>query len=303
MSQEKEVSVDAIDSALGELLKAADATDLSKAYGGVAVDQGGHVDERGQTKGGKADKGDVGSLDDMMIGKMADALIDAGFEADAIAAFMKGKIVGPSDMDEEEEEESAKMKDADEEEEDKAEKSDEYDFAKSAFQKSDIEDAVNVAPFLEALVDSTVESIDGLSKSLSAGQAKQTEMNKATAVAMAEMGNMIKSLAARLGVVERQPNPQRGYTSTVSGARPLAKSFGQFGSENSGAEQLTKSEVCRTLSYMNLEKGIKEIGGKPTSEIVSLYEAGGSLHPHALNAVHRFLATNPGDAASAKSYR
>ena len=77
MSEEQgEVELGGITATLDELVKAADATEIVKAYGGTNVEWSGHVDERGKVAGGGAGGGDVGGLDDMMIGKMAQSLID-----------------------------------------------------------------------------------------------------------------------------------------------------------------------------------------------------------------------------------
>lgn len=310
---ESEVTLEQIDSALDDLVKAAKATDLAKAYGGVAIDQGGHVDERGQTSGGYADKGDMGSLDSMMIGKMQSTLVDAGFPADAISAFMAAKK-----KDEEDEEEGwgaakAKMKakQEDEDEEDEEDEGDDEEMGKSwsAFsQDPSIADAIDVSPFLESLVEQTSKQLGGLAKSLRQQSAEQHDVNRTMAGAVYGIGQLVKGLSEharrldeRLGLVERQPMPARGFTQV---ARPMAKSFGAYGTEQQSAgEQLSKSQVCSALTYMNLQKGIREINGRPTSELVSLYEGGGQLAPQTLNAVKRFLATHPSEAEAALSER
>lgn len=326
---EPEVTLESIDSALDNLVKAAEATEMVKAYGGTAVDSYGHVDERGKTKGGYADKGDMGGLDSMMIGKMEQTLVEAGFPAEAIAAYMKGD----DDEEEEEEEEvgkfgkpadssgsvttggrprasgggspSAKMKGGDDDED--------KPFGKSfdAFNEDPaIADAIDVSPFLEALVQRTSERLDSIAKSMHERGATQDEMNKSMAVAMHGIGQLVKGIAThaqrldhRLGLVERQPMPPKGAR-TAPQAKAMAKSFGAYGTEGQGGtERLTKSQVLNTLSYLNLEKGVDHIGGVPTSELIYLYEGGGQLAPQALNAVQRFLSTNPGEAQLAKSYR
>ena len=320
---ESEVSLDSLDAALNKLVKAADDTDLSKGSMGVAIDQGGHVDNRGQTSGGYPSQGDVGGLDSMMVGKMQEALIEQGFTADQITAFMgkddeeemEGKMGKPADtsggvgtnprtspsaggctM--------AKMEDEEEEDEDEeAEKSLRADLAKSFADDDRIADAVDVSPFLDGLVDQVVTQIGSLAKSMEEDRSAQNEVNASMAKAMQAMGEIVKSIAHRVGAIEKQPNPQKGVT-RLSGAQPVRKSFGQFGSEGQGqGEQLTKSDVVRTLSYMNLEKGITEIQGQPTSELIGLAEAGGQVHPNAVRAVQRFLTTHPGEASTARSYR
>lgn len=322
-NNEPEVTLESIDSALDTLIKATEATDLAKALGGVAVDQGGHVDERGQTKGGYAETGDVGSLDSMMVGRMEQALIEQGFPAAAIAAFMRGK-------QEEEEDEDGKKK---EEEREPNEPPPAGKMGKPADSSGGvgtnprvkptmgksldaftedpaIANAIDVSPYLEALVQRTCEQLDGFAKSADARGEKQDDVNKSMAVAVYGIGQLMKGVAAhatrldqRLGLVERQPNPPKGATSQPE-AVALAKGFGAHGAEGGPQPgQLTKGMVIATLSYLNLEKGIKQIGGRDTSELIYLYEGGGQLAPQAFNAVQRFLATNPSEAPVALSYR
>jgi len=289
--QNEETTLESIDAHLATLIKATEATDLLKSSG---IDSYGHVDERGKTAGGRAGPGDAGGIDRMMIGKMEASLIDQGFPAEAIAAFMRGKM----DDDEDEEEDDD---DGDDEKENP--------FGKSldAFTSdSAIADAIDVSPFLEALVQRTSEQLDYLGKSQNMQTAQQGEVNKGMAVAMYGVTQLLKSVQSvtealnnRLALVERQPAQPRGVQS-VPAARALAKSFGG-GSE--GGVQLQKSHVLNALSYMNLEKGIKEIGGQPTSQLIGLYEGGGQLAPQAFQAVQQFLATHPNEAQVAVTYR
>ena len=321
---EPEVTLESIDGALVDLIKAAEATDLAKAYGGVAIDQNPHVDNRGQTTGGYPEKGDVGVLDSMMVGKMQGALIDAGFSADAIAAFMGeaaevGKMGKPADMSGSvgtnprvsppaHGNTLAKMTGKQEDEEDEEDEEEEEGVGKSfdAFRSDPaIGDAIDVSPFLESLVQRTSERMDELGKSLMHQGARQDEVNKSMAVAVYGIGQLVKGMApvlealdTRLQLVERQPMPQKGHTN-LTGAQPVRKSFGA----GDGAPQLTKSQVLRTLSYLNLEKGMRDIGGRPTAEIIYQYEGGGDLSPQALQTVHQYLATHPNEAQVALTYR
>ena len=58
-----QVEMAGLSASLDELVKAADATDVVKSYGGTNVETSGHVDERGQAGGGMAEAGDMGSRD------------------------------------------------------------------------------------------------------------------------------------------------------------------------------------------------------------------------------------------------
>lgn len=311
---EPEVTLESIDSALDNLVKAAEATDLAKAYGGTSVETYGRVDENGKSKGTLADKGDIGGLDSMMIGKMEQSLVEQGFPAAAIAAFMRGKQEEEDDDDGDEDGGKKKPPFGKSADHRPTPPPVEEHVSKSFDAFTDdpaIADAIDVSPYLEALVQRTCEQLDGLGKSMSERGAKQDEVNKSMAVAVYGMGQLVKSIAAhatrldqRLGLVEAQPNAPKGHTQLPTGARPMAKSFGHHGVEGQGGEQsLTKSMVLSTLSYLNLEKGVREIGGRSTSELIGLYEGGNQLAPQALHAVKRFLATNPGEANVAVTYR
>jgi hypothetical protein len=295
-----------LDAAVGELLDAVGAEEsISKAYGGVSIDQGGHVDERGKTGGGYAGGGDVGGIDKMMIAKMGESLLDAGFPVEQVVALMSGKdddkpdfLQGKMKEDEEDEE--------DEDEEDEAEKSEiAYDLAKGYVEDPGMVDAIDASPFLRGLVEVTTDHMADLHKSVRDAQTGQAGVNRALAIALAEVGQLVKSQAAviqhlgqRLGVVESTPVAPRGAR-TVPQARAMQKSIAGVSEQ---AEQLTKSELASTLTYMNLEKGIREIGGRSTSELASFAESG-AVDRRALTAAQRFLRTHPGEASTARSYR
>lgn len=327
---EPDVSLESIDSALDHLAKAAGATDvINKAgYQGTAVDQTGHVDERGQTAGGYPAQGDVGGLDDLMIGKMQEALVDAGFDANQIeAAFMQAKQEDDDEDEDEDEDDDAKMKgkkgkmgaakksEASPSEPGNQGGSEDPDLRKSKddfLANQDVADAVDVSPFLEGLVERTADQIDGLAKSLREGHSRQGEVNKRMATALYGIGQLVKSqqsviheLGKRLGSVERQPSPQRGHTDLAGSgaAQPLNKGLPNEAGGASAPEQLNKSELLNTLSYMHLEKGVKEIAGQKTSDVIAMYEGGGVLMPQALQAAQRFLTTHPNEAETARSYR
>jgi hypothetical protein len=373
---EAQVDFGSLDQALGDLLKAATATDLNKAGAlgaTVAIDSTGHHDERGDTDGGYPDQSDVGVLDSMMVGKMQNALVNAGFDVGSIAAFMHGKAENPfaSDDDEEEDEEEeqpqgamrgrggppmggapgmpprgipqggaakiakmeaklAKMRAkfgapadtsggvgtnprVEAKEGESAKKS------MDAFAGDPaIADAIDVSPFLSAIVQQTTEAIDGVRKSMRKSSSRQEEKDSKFAMAIYEIGRLVKSQAQvievlndRLHLVERTPAPPKGVRNVAPGtrpqpirgaARPMSKALP---SEAGGQarDSLTKSEVINTLSYMNLEKGIKDIGGQKTGEIAMIYEGGGTLSPQALQSVYGFLQANPHLAQQARNYR
>lgn len=339
---QRAVTLEGIDASLDDLMKAADATDLVKGANGISIDQGGHTDERGATSGGYPDSGDTGVLDSMMIGKMEHALIDAGFDAGSIAAFMKAKANAPMEPPEGD--------GGDEPDDDDAAPP----FGKQSGKPADtsggtgtagrpkptggkgkmgksldalrahqneqgqttIADAMDVSPFMADFTVAMGEQLDEMRKSLEDERTGSKDVSRKMAAAIIGIGQLVKGIAAsanrldqRLGLVERTPQPQRGRTTPpqlAKGGYRQPAQLGAGGGEN--ANQLTKAEVLSTLSYMNLEKGSKDarfrdIGGQPTYEIAALYEGGGSLPRHALEAVQQFLATHPAEARAARTYR
>jgi len=306
---DKQVDIDGLSASLDELVKAADATALVKAYGGVNITSGGHTDERGATSGGYPGSGDMGALDDMMIGKMASTLAAAGFSASQIAAFMndddeeedededemEGKIVGPSDS---RVEPPPPM-------EGKAQPG-YWGKSMDAFRADkDIADAVDISPYLEALTQKTAESLDSIRKSMGEGRGEQARVNKALGAAIYQIGALTKSIAQassqlnrRLGIVEAQPASPRGATTH---RQALAKSMP--GEAGNGHAPLSKGELLSSLSYMNLEKGLKTINGQKTSEVIGLFEGGNVISSETVDAVNRFIATHPTEEKLARTYR
>lgn len=295
-----QVTDDGLGNALDELLKAADATSLSKAAthsgkGSNSVETSGRVDEDGASSGTLAGDGDVGGLDSLMVAKMSAAGIPAGI-INAFSAFMKKE-----DEEEEEEEEG--------EEEEEAFKSLEPSFQKSmdAYREdADLSDTIDVSPFLEALTARTADQLDAIRKSAGHFEGNQNHVNQKLAAALHQIGGLLKSqtgviqaLGERLNLVERTPAPQKGATQ-LSGAQPLHKALpGELGQ---GGKELRKSEILSTLTYMNLEKGMHEINGQRTSELVGLFEGGNVIDEKTVGAVKSFLQTHPNEADAARQY-
>jgi len=313
----EELELDGITASLDELVKACDATGVVKSYGGTNVEYSGHYDERGKVGGGGAESGDMGGIDDMMIGKMAQTLIDAGYDAGEIQAFMSAK----DDEDEDGEDDGemfgemsmaphqrpsahGKMRrsarHASGEGEPMVKAMDEFR------ADSDVADAIDVSPFLEALTVRTADQLDAIRKSLGEHRGQSAKVQRATAAAIYQIGTLQKGMAdvlsalnERLGLIEHQPAEPRGVR-TLSGARALHKSVrGEVG----GGEALSKADVVGALTYMNLEKGIRDIGGRPTGQAAMMLEGGGVVDQQIIDAVSGFLAAHPAEADAARNYR
>lgn len=318
MANDTTTTVDSLDASLNDLLKAARATQTVDSIiksEGLQI-EGGVGDDFAGTS-------DAGKLDDMMIAKMT----AAGFspaQAKAMVGFMgeminhdrpsptgKGKMKGKQmafgdDEGGEEPEEEPEEQEEPEEEEAPAKRKGKLakSFHEQFVEDSDIANALDVSPFIEALTLRTTEALDSIQKSVRKGRSDQDRVNKAMAIALVQVGTLCKSqahvineLGKRIGIVERTPNAQKGAT---SGAQALHKSMP--GEAGPGAGDLRKGELVSTLSYMNLEKGIREIGGEKMSDIIVKAEAGNIVPPSVLAAAQTFLRTHPMEADTAKRY-
>ena len=299
---EPTVTDDGLSHALDELLKAADATTLVKGAthsgkGSNTVETGPRVDEDGLSSGALAGDGERGVIDTLMVAKMT----EAGIPADVIANFAAFMSADDEKEDEEEDEE---------EEGDKPDFGKSTDFASSmdSFREDqDLADTIDVSPFLEALTARTADAIDGVRKSAGQFEGQQNHVNQKLALALHQVGTLVKSqhaiiqtLGERLNLVERTPAAPRGATQ-LSGAQPLTKSLpGELGAGS--GEKLKKGEILSTLNFMSLEKGIKEINGTSTSELVYLFEGGNVIEPRTVEAVESFLKTHPNEAVAARQY-
>lgn len=310
--QEQTVPVDGLMASLEDLVKAADAVEtrdlLLKAESAGKIQTG--------TGDSLAGPGDAGSIEEMMIAKMSELGITGDVGAlSNLAAFASGMFQaqrpsatgkrrrGKADGDFEGGEEEPDGDEGDEGNFGRAQPA----FLQKSFTeqfRSDpaINEAIDVSPFLEAIASRNADGLDSLAKSLHREATKNDKFQKAVAVAMFQVGSLVKSireenaqLRARLGIVENTPNPPRGITGT---AKPLVKALPGGGD----ASKLSKREVVNTLSYMNIVKGMKNIGTQKTCDVLVKAEAGSVISPEAMEAVTKFLRENPNDAAMAKAY-
>lgn len=172
----------------------------------------------------------------------------------------------------------------------------------------DIGEVVDVSPFMETLTARTTEALDSLNKSLRKSVRRSDEQFALLAKSTVALGTLVKAqqgviseMGRRLGVVERQPAPQKGVTALSGTHQPMNKSMPN--EAGAGGSTLRKSEVASVLTYMHLEKGMKEIGGrKIATELVPLVESSGEVPANIVGEVQNFLRRNPGEANLAKSY-
>lgn len=285
--------------ALEELLKAANATNaqpLNKGDG-VSIANSGTTSDGKPAGGGQGSMSDAGSIDDLMIGKMAAAGVPAALIA-GFRAFM-------SMTDDEKKKKAAQANGGAVPQPPFINKSESA--AAIITNDPELQEGVDASPFMDALVTRTAEAIESLEKSLGSQLLKAADVAVRSARALVEVGKLVKSqqatideLGRRLGVVERAPvAAPKGATGT-NGARALNKS-GTVGAEE--APKLLKSEALSTLSYMNLVKGVKQLPhGVKTSDAIFMLEGGNVIDPQALAAAQAFLVANPAEAEQAKRY-
>lgn len=340
MENEQTTTLDALDASLNDLLKAASRVTgepLIKGDG-VQIDNSGTFGSDGKQGGGQGSVSDAGKVEDLMIGKLTAAGFNAA-QAASIVGMMKD-VGGGSFFSHQRPSPSGGMSgkakppmppfagaaddefgDEDEGDEDEGDEDEEppvgmrgkrrmgksLSFDEQFRADPDIGEVVDVSPFLETLTARTTEALDSISKSLRKSVRRSDEQFVTMAKSMVALGGVVKSqqaviaeLGKRLGVVERQPAAPKGVTS-LSGAQPMQKSMP--GEAGQGGTSLRKSEVASVLTYMHLEKGMKEIGGrKIATDLVPLVESSAEVPASIVGEVQNFLRRNPGEASLAKSY-
>ncbi len=293
MSEQNETTdVSALEKAVEALTKAAGSTKLVK--GGIE-NSGTTIDGK---PGGGGQVSDFGALDDMMIGKMTAAGMDAGTIA-AFGQFLAAKAGEEVDEDEEEEEIAEKS----------ARRPAQLQKSTMDLLREDeaLAEQVDVSEYLEHITARVADQIDNVRKSMAADRGNQVVFNGTLAAATVEMARLVKSqsrvmgeMAKRLGIVEAAPVAQpRGAVGTPR-AKALQKSMA--GGGDGEMQPLRKSELLSTLTYLNLEKGVKSINGQRTAEIVTLYEGGSVLDESTVKFAQGWLAAHPAEAEMAKNY-
>ncbi len=162
--------------------------------------------------------------------------------------------------------------------------------------------------FFTAYVANTATQIDAVNVTLVKGFGDQAGVNRVLAGAVHQTGMLMKSqarvieeLGNRLGLVESTPQAPRGAVST-SAAAALAKAMPGEAGVGAG-EPLKKSEIVASLTYMNLVKGMREIGGQRTAELVGMLEGGNQASEETLKAVNDFHVANPSESEAARTYQ
>jgi len=324
------------DNLLGEVNRLEQlASTLEKAYGGVQIENSGTVGSEGDQGGGQAGSKDIGGVDSLMIGKMIDGgsiVPSAGllgqmcdqepekFGKGRMAGYLKGYKNAKDGED---------MDSGDGNDEDYMDgykkgylmghgdgmgKSHQDSLQKSVMdtllEDNDIREGYDASDFMSSLVKGVSDQIDAFKKSMVSdrhvqGRVQQgvvrslTQLSKSVA-ALAQVAPLVNELAARLDIVERTPAaPPRGSLNKSQAQAAVKQLPGEAGNAD---RQLNKSQGASVLSYMNIEKGIREINGRKTGELAGLLESGNIIDAPTIEAINTFLDDNPKEASRALEY-
>ena len=119
-----------------------------------------------------------------------------------------------------------------------------------------LQKALDVSDFLQEQHSELVKSLGALASYLEKSDSRQHEFNLILAKAVADEGRLIKSIAARISVIEDQP--ARGPKSRGVTATPLEKSFAGTAPTS---DQLGKSEALNGMMGLLEESMSKGMGG------------------------------------------
>lgn len=188
------------------------------------------------------------------------------------------------------------------------------DFAKSAresFMEDDsIEKAMEVSSFMEAFVTKSSALLDLQREVLQKGFADQNGVNVALATAMRAMGaiqtdtnQLVKSMAASIGVIEKMPRAAKGVTGRATAiGRPLGEAGGGAAgvmakSQGTGTppRQLQKTEVLDTIERLIEKSDNGYQNGIDLGLALTKYEGSDILDRPVLNLVLHEQGLNPVD--------
>lgn len=157
--------------------------------------------------------------------------------------------------------------------------------SKSMTENQTIQDALDVSDYLAEQHTELVKSLDVVGEEIRKSDNRRHEFNLILAKAVSDIGNLVKAVSERIGVIETQP--ARAPKST--GVAPLQKSF----AGKPEGEQLTKSEILGAMEAMNmaaLKKGETKIAGEDMLHSIAKFEQTNFISPKMMDAVKNFRA-------------
>lgn len=154
-----------------------------------------------------------------------------------------------------------------------------------------LQEALDVSPYLREQHEALVKSLGAVGGHIEKSDKRQHEYNILHARALVDVGNLVKGMSERLGIIEKQP--ARGPKSRgVTPGETLAKSFA---GEEGGDEQLSKSEIADALDGLMAESmeggrnGLTKSGADILIEI-SKFEQLSKLSPDMFGEVKGFIS-------------
>jgi hypothetical protein len=155
---------------------------------------------------------------------------------------------------------------------------------------SHIKDALDVSNYLSESHSELCKSLSSLGDYVSKSDARQHEFNLVLAKAVADVGNLVKSVAETVGAIAQAP-ARAPKSAGVRGA-VLEKSFA--GAAPAG-DQLSKAQILDTLESM-MEKSMSDgsdgrsAGGHDLLMSIAKYESGNAIAPGLLAEVKQYRA-------------
>lgn len=149
--------------------------------------------------------------------------------------------------------------------------------------------SMDVSDFLREFSKGVVDSLTTLSANIEKSQSSDHKFRKALATTLVQFGEVTKSMADKIEVLEKSLNVRTSQPARAPKAftPPQAIEKGFSGTAPQGA-QLTKSQIEDAMSDM-LQKGVDEVGGEPLLQASSKYESTNLISPAVLEAVTNHL--------------
>ena len=138
--------------------------------------------------------------------------------------------------------------------------SDDEPLSKGIQENETLQKALDVSDYLSEQHTELCKSLDAVGEVINASDKRQHEYNLVLAKAVADTGNLVKSIAEKLDIIGQQP--ARGPKSAgLRGSQPLAKSFA---GQPSG-DEMSRDQVLNGLDAL-MEKSMRDGSNGMTSD-------------------------------------
>lgn len=156
-------------------------------------------------------------------------------------------------------------------------------------ENEDLQKALDVSDYLREQHDELCKSLESLADEIEKGGNRQHQFNLVLAKAVAETGRMVKGMAERIDVVEREP--ARAPKAMRNLTQPIEKGFA--GQSPANSDELNKSQILDTLELM-IEESVQKGNAGNTADgidltvVASKVEQFGQIQPTLLAKVKAF---------------